>query len=192
MLAEWGVTKAPLTVLVNNPAADQKRLTAAAGEVSRITPPSFWAPPNDPVAVVIGGYPGTLSWSDIAEMDATSYSVHSCGGTAALGCDMTNVNPNTLFRYQGLDINKMNQNRQPSIVPLLNTWLSTPPPATVPAMDINVLQINQNEQRWHQQTNLPTSTQSGLLERDSPPPVPGDTRFDQLEKLRQQLEIGTK
>ncbi len=191
MLAEWGVTKAPLTLLVNNPAADRERLTTAAGEVSRNTP-NFWAPPNDPVAVMIGGYPGTLSWADVAEMDATSYSVHSCGGTAALGCDMTNVNPNTLFRYQGLDINKMNQNRQPSIVPLLNTWLSTPPPATVPAMDINVLQINQNEQRWHQQTNLPTSTQSGLLERDSPPPVPGDTRFDQLEKLRQQLEIGTK
>lgn len=191
MLAEWGVTKAPLTVFVNNPAADKERLTAAASAVSPITP-SFWAPPNDPVAVVIGGYPGTLSWSDVAEMDATSYSVHSCGGTAALGCDMTNVNPNKLFRYQGLDINKMNQNRQPSIVPLLNTWLSTPPPEAVPAMDINVLQINQNEHRWHQQANLPTPTLPRSLGKDGTQPAPDDARFDRLEELRRQLEIGTK
>lgn len=190
-LAEGGVTDAPLTLLVNNPAADKKRLETAAKVVSRITP-SFWAPGNDPVAVLIGGYPGALSWSDVAEMSATSYSVHSCGGTAALGCNMNNVNPSTLFTYQGLDINKMNQNRQLNIIPLLNTRLSNPPPLTTPTMDINALQINRNEQYWQQQLRTPMPTLPGSLGRDGTPPVPGNARLDQLEQLHQQSEHGTK
>lgn len=191
MLAEWGITNAPLTLLVNNPAAEQKRLEAAAKKVSNITP-SFWAPPNDPVAVVVGGYKGALSWSDVAEMSATSYSVHSCGGTAALGCNMNNVNPSTLFTYQGLDINKMNQNRQLNIIPLLNTRLSNPPPLTTPTIDINALQINQNEQHWQQQLRTPMPTLPGSLWRDGTPPVPGDARLNQLKQLHQQSEHGMK
>lgn len=185
MLARWGVTKAPLTVLANNPAAKQERLKEAAERVSSVTA-SFWAPPNDPVAAVVGGYKGSLSWSDIAEMSATSYSVHSCGGTAAVGCDMSNTNPAELFSYRDLNIREMNQNRQANITPLMNIWLSKPPPEMVPAMDINAQQINQNEIHWRQQATQPMPAQPVSPGRDGMSPVLGDVRLKQLEHWRRQ------
>ncbi|WP_230855555.1 hypothetical protein, partial [Ralstonia solanacearum] len=94
---------------------------------------------------------GTLNWKDIKEMYGTSYSVHSCGGAAAIGCIPSNVNTSRLFSYTGLDINAMNQSRQANAVQNLNNWLGTPQPINVPSMNLNTLQDNQNERNWQQQ-----------------------------------------
>ncbi len=184
-LAQRGVTNAPLSVSANNPAAEQARLTQAAGAVTNQSP-SFWAPSNDPVAVGVGGYVGTLNWKDIKEMYGTSYSVHSCGGAAAIGCIPSNVNTSRLFSYTGLDINAMNQSRQANAVQNLNNWLGTPQPINVPSMNLNTLQDNQNERNWQQQLQ---QVPSASVPRVSPatPASNGGTRLNQLDQLREQL-----
>ncbi|MHA6844524.1 hypothetical protein [Ralstonia syzygii] len=175
------------TVIANNPAAEQTRLEGVTATITDKAP-SFWAPSNDPVAVGVGGYAGTLNWKDIKEMYGTSYSVHSCGGAAAVGCAPSNVNTNTLFSYTGLSIDTMNQNRQATTLENLNNWLANPQPVNVPSMNLNTLQNNQNERNWQQQLQQVPSV--SLPQVNSITPVSNvDTRLNQLNQLRQQLGV---
>lgn len=183
-LAQRGITGALINVIANNPAAEQTRLEGVTATVTDKTP-SFWAPPNDPVAVGVGGYAGSLSWKDIKEMFNTSYSVHSCGGAAAVGCSPSNVNSHTLFSYTGLDTNVMNQNRQATTVQNLNNWLANPQPVNVPSMNLNTLQNNQNERNWQQQLQqIPLVF--GPQVNTASPAGNADTRLNQLNQLREQ------
>nr|CCA85808.1 hypothetical protein RALSY_20421 [Ralstonia syzygii R24] len=182
-LAQRGLTGVFITVIANNPAAEQTRLEGVTAVVTDKAP-SFWAPPNDPVAVGVGGYKGSLNWTDISQMQGTSYSVHSCGGAAAVGCVPTNVNTNTLFSYTGLNVDTMNQNRQATTVQNLNNWLATPQPVNVPSMNLNTLQNNQNERNWQLQ-QVPSVSVPQI--NSTTPAGSVDTRLNQLDQLRQQL-----
>ena len=196
-LAEQGVSTKTLNLYVNNPAADAQRLTDRATVVTPNTP-NFWAPPNDPIATLIGGYPGQLSWPDIVQMYNTSYSVHSCGGAGAIGCAAENVNTNQLFSYTGSPVEQMNQTRQASVVNQLQQWQT--PAATVPQFSQPTLQTNQNEAAWQQQLQqAPKSIapQTALpLSGPTAPSTSGsatspETKAQQLEQRRQQL-MGTQ
>ncbi len=86
VLAGFNVGDTKLEVLAYNPAAEGNRLAEAAALVTK-KPVKTWAPPKDFVANKIGGYAGNATFHDLREIFQTNYSVHSSGGTAALGSD---------------------------------------------------------------------------------------------------------
>ncbi|WP_338404610.1 hypothetical protein, partial [Xylella fastidiosa] len=124
VLAGFNVGDTKLEVLAYNPAAEGNRLAEAAALVTK-KPVKTWAPPKDFVANKIGGYAGNATFHDLREIFQTNYSVHSSGGTAALGSDSNHVDKKKLFSFLGLDINDMNKKRQPVVIPLLQQWQKT-------------------------------------------------------------------
>ncbi|MDD0873392.1 hypothetical protein LOD31_10990, partial [Xylella fastidiosa subsp. multiplex] len=124
VLAGFNVGDTKLEVLAYNPAAEGNRLAEAAALVTK-KPVKTWAPPKDFVANKIGGYAGNATFHDLREIFQTNYSVHSSGGTAALGSDSNHVDKEKLFSFLGLDINDMNKKRQPVVIPLLQQWQKT-------------------------------------------------------------------
>nr|WP_235589726.1 hypothetical protein [Xylella fastidiosa] len=148
-------------------------------------PVKTWAPPKDFVANKIGGYAGNATFHDLWEIFQTNYSVHSSGGTAALGSDSNHVNAPELFSYEGLDINDMNARRQGRTIGLLQQWQKTPSPENPVATQLTQLQrLLWQSGQWQQQLdNTP-----GLLTRPTPttPDAPS-ARQQQLQQLRQSL-----
>ncbi|MRU25045.1 hypothetical protein FG477_00660, partial [Xylella fastidiosa subsp. multiplex] len=80
------------------------------------------------VANQIGVYAGNATLKNLPELFHPNHSVHSSGGTAALGSDSTHVNAPELLSYEGLDINDMNARRQGRTIGLLQHWQKTPSP----------------------------------------------------------------
>ncbi|XHF59238.1 hemagglutinin repeat-containing protein [Xylella fastidiosa subsp. multiplex] len=184
VLAGFNVGDTKLEVLAYNPAAEGNRLAEAAALVTK-KPVKTWAPPKDFVANKIGGYAGNATFHDLREIFQTNYSVHSSGGTAALGSDSTHVNAPELFSYEGLDINDMNARRQGRTIGLLQQWQKTPSPENPVATQLTQLQrLLWQSGQWQQQLdNTP-----GLLTRPTPttPDAPS-ARQQQLQQLRQSL-----
>ncbi|MDC6412807.1 hemagglutinin repeat-containing protein [Xylella fastidiosa] len=178
---DLGETK--LHVFANNPAAEGNRLAEAAALVTK-KPVKTWAPPNDPVSHLIGGYAGHITLSDALGV-LKSHSVHSSGGAGALGSESKNVNPEQLFSYLDLDIKDMNKKRQPAVIPFLRQWLTTPrsgDPAAAQLIQWQRLLLQ--SQQWQQQLDhvpaplaLPTPAST-----DAP-----SARQQQLQQLRQSL-----
>ncbi|SEL90289.1 filamentous hemagglutinin [Roseateles sp. YR242] len=187
-LAQRGVTNSPLVITVNNPATYQSNLTAASSVVAQ-EKPTFWAPGNDPVARAVGWYAGSLTWTDMTQMYSTSYSVHSCGGAAAIGCSANNVNEKggVLFKYEDLSIDVMNINRNSTAVRNLNAWLPTPQPVVMPSFNMNSLQNNRGERDWLQQLRQVPSVSSPQVQSPIGGETKPDLRLNQLEQLQQQL-----
>ncbi|WP_375731565.1 hemagglutinin repeat-containing protein [Xylella fastidiosa subsp. multiplex] len=184
VLAGFNVGDTKLEVLAYNPAAEGNRLAEAAALVTK-KPVKTWAPPKDFVANKIGGYAGNATFHDLREIFQTNYSVHSSGGTAALGSDSTHVNAPELFSYEGLDIKDMNAKRQGRTNGLLQQWQKTPNPENPVATQLTQLQrLLWQSGQWQQQLdNTP-----GLLTRPTPttPDAPS-ARQQQLQQLRQSL-----
>ncbi|RWA38919.1 hypothetical protein XfCFBP8082_12010, partial [Xylella fastidiosa subsp. fastidiosa] len=184
VLAGFNVGDTKLEVLAYNPAAEGNRLAEAAALVTK-KPVKTWAPPKDFVANKIGGYAGNATFHDLWEIFQTNYSVHSSGGTAALGSDSTHVNAPELFSYEGLDINDMNAKRQGRTIGLLQQWQKTRRPEDPVATQLTQLQrLLWQSGQWQQQLdNTP-----GLLTRPTPttPDAPS-ARQQQLQQLRQSL-----
>ncbi|MGY0343069.1 hypothetical protein [Xylella fastidiosa] len=133
----------------------------------------------------IGGYAGDATFHDLREIFQTNYSVHSSGGTAALGSDSNHVNAPELFSFLGLDINDMNKKRQPVVIPLLRQWEQTRRPEDPVATQLTQLQrLLRQSQQWQQQLD----TAPGVLTRPTPaaPDAPS-ARQQQLQQLRQSL-----
>ncbi|WP_419669900.1 hemagglutinin repeat-containing protein [Xylella fastidiosa] len=183
VLAGFNVGDTKLEVLAYNPAAEGNRLAEAAALVTK-KPVKTWAPPKDFVANKIGGYAGNATFHDLREIFQTNYSVHSSGGTAALGSDSTHVNAPELFSYEGLDIKDMNAKRQGRTNGLLQQWQKTQPrepsgdpthPTATPTVAIGPVAT---AVRQH----------PGLLTRPTPttPDAPS-ARQQQLQQLRQSL-----
>ncbi len=164
VLAGFNVGDTKLEVLAYNPAAEGNRLAEAAALVTK-KPVKTWAPPKDFVANKIGGYAGNATFHDLREIFQTNYSVHSSGGTAALGSDSTHVNAPELFSYEGLDIKDMNAKRQGRTIGLLQQWQKTPSPENPVATQLTQLQrLLWQSGQWQQQLdNTP-----GLLTRPTP------------------------
>ncbi|WP_434458780.1 hemagglutinin repeat-containing protein [Xylella fastidiosa] len=181
VLAGFNVGDTKLEVLAYNPAAEGNRLAEAAALVTK-KPVKTWAPPKDFVANKIGGYAGDATFHDLWEIFQTNYSVHSSGGTAALGSDSNHVDKEKLFSFLGLDINDMNKKRQPVVIPLLQQWQKTRRPEDPVATQLTQLQrLLWQSGQWQQQLdNTP-----GLLTR--PTPTTPDARQQQLQQLRQSL-----
>ena len=103
---------------------------------------------------------------------------------------MSNVNPQTLFSYQNLDINQMNQNRQQSAMKNLLEWQKQARQST----QREATPTQQNPVCWVAPwQNLPAPVQ--ILH--SGPFVPltsgeDDQRLNQLQQLRQQLNFGVR
>ncbi|WP_419669875.1 hemagglutinin repeat-containing protein [Xylella fastidiosa] len=151
VLAGFNVGDTKLEVLAYNPAAEGNRLAEAAALVTK-KPVKTWAPPKDFVANKIGGYAGNATFHDLREIFQTNYSVHSSGGTAALGSDSTHVNAPELFSYEGLDINDMNARRQGRTIGLLQQWQKTPSPENPVATQLTQLQrLLWQSGQWQQQ-----------------------------------------
>ncbi|ACA12321.1 hypothetical protein IUD24_06495 [Xylella fastidiosa subsp. multiplex] len=184
VLAGFNVGDTKLEVLAYNPAAEGNRLAEAAALVTK-KPVKTWAPPKDFVANKIGGYAGNATFHDLREIFQTNYSVHSSGGTAALGSDSNHVDKKKLFSFLGLDINDMNKKRQPVVIPLLQQWQKTRRPEDPVATQLTQLQrLLWQSGQWQQQLdNTP-----GLLTRPTPttPDAPS-ARQQQLQQLRQSL-----
>ncbi len=97
----------------------------------------------------------------------TNYSVHSSGGTAALGSDSNHVDKDKLFSFLGLDINDMNAKRQGRTIGLLEQWQKTPRPEDPVATQLTQLQrLLWQSQQWQQQLD----TTPGVLTRPPRPP----------------------
>ncbi|KFA40008.1 hypothetical protein DF22_003403, partial [Xylella fastidiosa] len=184
VLAGFNVGDTKLEVLAYNPAAEGNRLAEAAALVTK-KPVKTWAPPKDFVANKIGGYAGNATFHDLWEIFQTNYSVHSSGGTAALGSDSNHVDKEKLFSYEGLDIKDMNARRQGRTIGLLQQWQKTPSPENPVATQLTQLQrLLWQSGQWQQQLdNTP-----GLLTRPTPttPDAPS-ARQQQLQQLRQSL-----
>ncbi|WP_235048567.1 hemagglutinin repeat-containing protein, partial [Xylella fastidiosa] len=184
VLAGFNVGDTKLEVLAYNPAAEGNRLTEATLRVTG-EKPYIWAPPKDFVANKIGGYAGDATFHDLREIFQTNYSVHSSGGTAALGSDSNHVDKDKLFSFLGLDINDMNAKRQGRTIGLLEQWQKTRRPEEPVATQLTQLQrLLWQSQQWQQQLdNAP-----GLLTRPTPtsPDAPS-ARQQQLQQLRQSL-----
>nr|WP_249321973.1 hypothetical protein [Xylella fastidiosa] len=184
VLAGFNVGDTKLEVLAYNPAAEGNRLAEAAALVTK-KPVKTWAPPKDFVANKIGGYAGNATLKNLREIFQTNYSVHSSGGTAALGSDSNHVDKKKLFSFLGLDINDMNKKRQPVVIPLLQQWQKTRRPEDPVATQLTQLQrLLWQSGQWQQQLdNTP-----GLLTRPTPttPDAPS-ARQQQLQQLRQSL-----
>ena len=176
-----------LAIYVNNPAAKQERLSAAAQKVTGLSP-VFWAPPNDIVAHAVGGYPGHWSFADIGAMVNSPNSVHSSGGAGAVGSDPNNVNKDQLFSYEGLDIERMNRTRQQRTIGLLQQWQQQATPRQSGRIE-EIQQVRQQSNRWQNQLQ----TQPSLIPPVAAPAVEadaGNTRLQQLEQLGQGLNNG--
>ncbi|AIC11169.1 hemagglutinin repeat-containing protein [Xylella fastidiosa subsp. sandyi] len=179
---DLGDTK--LEVLAYNPAAEGGRLTEAAALVTSNSV-DIWSPRKDFVANKIGGYAGDATFHDLWEIFQTNYSVHSSGGTAALGSDSKHVDEHKLFSFLGLDIKDMNAKRQGRTNGLLQQWQKTPSPENPVATQLTQLQrLLWQSGQWQQQLD----TTPGLLTRPTPtsPDVPS-ARQQQLQQLRQSL-----
>ncbi|WCF28335.1 hypothetical protein OK117_12155 [Xylella fastidiosa subsp. fastidiosa] len=173
-----------LEIRAYNPAAEGNRLAEAAALVTK-KPVKTWKPHDDYVANKIGGYDGDATLKNLWEIFQTNYSVHSSGGTAALGSHSTHVNAPELFSYEGLDINDMNAKRQGRTNGLLQQWQKTPSPENPVATQLTQLQrLLWQSGQWQQQLD----TTPGLLTR--PTPTTSDApsaRQQQLQQLRQSL-----
>nr|WP_279583474.1 hemagglutinin repeat-containing protein [Xylella fastidiosa] len=184
VLAGFNVGDTKLEVLAYNPAAEGNRLAEAAALVTK-KPVKTWAPPKDFVANKIGGYAGNATFHDLWEIFQTNYSVHSSGGTAALGSDSNHVDKEKLFSYEGLDIKDMNAKRQGRTIGLLQQWQKTPSPENPVATQLTQLQrLLWQSGQWQQQLD----NTSGLLTRPTPttPDAPS-ARQQQLQQLRHSL-----
>ncbi len=145
----------------------------------------IWSPRKDFVANKIGGYAGDATFHDLREIFQTNYSVHSSGGTAALGSDSNHVDKDKLFSFLGLDINDMNAKRQGRTIGLLEQWQKTPRPEDPVATQLTQLQrLLWQSQQWQQQLD----TTPGVLTRPTPttPDAPS-ARQQHLQQLRQSL-----
>ncbi len=103
-LGYFGFYNENLQIFANNPAAMKSSIIDSGSAITGIENIHIWAPPTDPVAHYIGLYSGEFSWAAIKEMKDTPYSVHSCPGTGAIGCENVNVPQATgYFDYSGFD-----------------------------------------------------------------------------------------
>ncbi|WP_419654014.1 hemagglutinin repeat-containing protein [Xylella fastidiosa] len=151
LLAAEEVFGRNLEIRAYNPAAEGGRLAEAAALVTGNLV-DIWAPPKDFVANKIGGYAGDATLKNLREIFQTNYSVHSSGGTAALGSDSTHVNAPELFSYEGLNINDMNAKRQGRTIGLLEQWTKTPSPENPVATQLTQLQrLLWQSGQWQQQ-----------------------------------------
>ncbi|AAF83703.1 hypothetical protein XF_0893 [Xylella fastidiosa 9a5c] len=128
---------------------------------------------------------GNATFNDLWKIFQTNDSVHSSGGTAALGSDWNHVDKEKLFSYKDLDINDMNKKRQGRTIGLLEQWQKTRRPEDPVATQLTQLQrLLWQSQQWQQQLD----TAPGGLTRPTPasPDAPS-ARQQQLQQLRQSL-----
>ncbi|WGZ33263.1 hemagglutinin repeat-containing protein [Xylella fastidiosa subsp. pauca] len=173
-----------LEIRAYNPAAEGGRLAEPAALVTD-KPVKTWKPHDDFVANKIGGYDGDATFHDLWKIFQTNYSVHSSGGTAALGSDSNHVNAPELFSFLGLNINDMNKKRQGRTIGLLEQWQKTRRPEDPVATQLTQLQrLLWQSGQWQQQLD---TTPGGLTRPTPTSPDAPSARQQQLQQLRQSL-----
>jgi hypothetical protein len=92
----------------------------------------IYAPSNDPVSTFVGGYGqgNTLdALKQVPAMATTSNSVHSSLSSGAVGSNSADVNQP--FSYQGLNIDQLNQAKQPQTNAILEQVQANPKPVPI-------------------------------------------------------------
>jgi filamentous hemagglutinin len=184
-LGDQGFYNPNLQVIANNPAAFESSLRQAGSQVTSPNNVSIWAPKNDPVATFVGFYAGDwgASLQAFPSVFATSYSVHSSPGSGAVGSQNTDVN--RPFSYNNLNIDQLNQTRQPQTNAVIQQVMSQPKPIVfVPSTDPTT--------KLQEQMRRDSNTQMNNLLR--PPVVPStpipaspspNTRLESLNQFKQ-------
>jgi filamentous hemagglutinin len=132
VLNSEGFKNPNMKVIENNPAAAQERIEKSASQVTNPSNVQIFAPKNDPVSTFVGGYGKDNNIEAIKEvpsMATTGNSVHSSPGSGAVGSNSADVNQP--FSYQGLDINQLNQAKQPQTNAIVEQVQTNPKPVPI-------------------------------------------------------------
>ena len=184
-LGAQGFTNPNLMVIENNPAAKQERIEQSAGQITKPANVQIYAPKNDPVATFVGGYKdGDMgaSLKEVPTMIETGYSVHSSPNAGAVGSDSANVNKP--FSYEGVNIDQLNQTRQPQTDAVLPKVLSQPTQKPTGPVADPTTQLQQ------QITNDNAARMNALLPIGLGLPAAGtSSRVNAMQDLSNQLKI---
>jgi len=184
-LGDQGFYNPNLQIIANNPAAFESNLRQAGGQVTSPNNISIWAPKNDPVATFVGFYPGDwgASLQAFPSVFATSYSVHSSPGSGAVGSQNTDVN--RPFSYNNLNIDQLNQTRQPQTNAVIQQMMSQPKPIVfVPSTDPTTKL--QEQMRRDSNTHMNNLLRPRVVPSTPIPASPSPkTRLESLNKFKQ-------
>lgn len=187
VLGSEGFKNPNLNVIENNPAAKQERIEQSASQVTKPENVQIFAPKNDPVATFVGGY-GTDNKIDaikeVPSMATTSNSVHSSPGSGAVGSKTEDVNQP--YSYQGLNVDQLNQAKQPQANAILEQVQANPKPVPIASSADPTTKLQDQVQKdsnaqMGQLLSAPIVPSTPSL---SVPQVPS-SRLDQLNQFKQ-------
>jgi filamentous hemagglutinin len=187
-LGSKGFYNPNLKVMENNPAAAQERIEQSASKVTDPANVQIFAPRNDPVATFVGGYGQGNKLEALKEVPAmatTSNSVHSSPGSGAVGSNSLDVNK--AFSYQGLDVNQLNQAKQPQTDAILEQVQANPKPISItPSTDQATKLQDQVGKDSNAQMNQLLNPSSAASIPAPVVPAASGARINQLQKFKQE------
>jgi filamentous hemagglutinin len=187
VLAEKNFYNPNLKIIENNPAATESRIMQNAGQITEPNNIQIYAPRNDPVPTFAGGYGEGNNLESLKQVPAvlgTSNSVHSSPGSGAVGSNSADVNQP--YSYQGLDVNLLNQTKQPQTNAILEKVQANPKPVPIaPSTDPTTKLQEQVQKDSNAQMNqLLTAPVVPAIPSAPTPQVP-NSRLDQLNQFKQ-------
>jgi hypothetical protein len=176
-----------MKVIENNPAAAQERIEKSASQVTNPSNVQIFAPKNDPVSTFVGGYGKDNSieaLKEVPSMATTGNSVHSSSGSGAVGSNSADVNQP--FSYQGLDVNTLNQAKQPQTNAILDQVQNNLKPVPIaPSADPATKLQEQVQKDSNAQMNQLLTTPAVPSISSVPTMQVPNSRFEQLNQFKQ-------
>jgi filamentous hemagglutinin len=175
-----------LKVIENNPAAKESRIMQNAGQITEPNNIQIYAPRNDPVPTFTGGYGEGNNWESLKQLPSvigTSNSVHSSPGSGAVGSKTEDVNQP--YSYQGLNVDQLNQAKQPQTKAIVEQVQANPKLVPVaPSTDPTTKLQDQVQKDSNAQMNQLTAPVAPSAPSVSVPQVPS-SRLEQLNQFKQ-------
>ncbi len=175
-----------LRIIENNPAAKESRIMQNAGQIAEPNNIQIYAPRNDPVPALTGGYGegNTLdSLKQLPSVIGTSNSIHSSPGSGAVGSNSADVNQP--FSYQGLDVNQLNQVKQPQTNAIVEQVLTNLKPVQIaPSTDLTTKLQEQVQKDSNAQMNQLLTTPAVPSTSSLPAMQAPNTRLEQLNQFK--------
>ncbi len=187
VLAEKDFYNPNLKVIENNPAAKESRIMQNAGQITEPNNIQIYAPRNDPVPTFTGGYGEGNNWESLKQLPSvigTSNSVHSSPGSGAVGSKTEDVNQP--YSYQGLNVDQLNQTKQPQTKAIVEQVQANPKPVPIaPSADpATKLQDQVQKDSNAQMGQLLNAPVRPAIPSTPTPQVPS-SRLDQLNQFKQ-------
>lgn len=187
VLGAEGFKNPNLKVIENNPAAKQERIEQSASQVTKPENVQVYAPRNDPVATFVGGYGqgnNLEALKEVPAMATTSNSVHSSPGSGAVGSN--NADVNQPYSYQGLNVDQLNQTKQPQTNAILEQVQANPKPVPIaPSADPTTKLQDQVQKDSNAQMGQLLSAPVVPAVPSTPTPQVPNSRLDQLNQFKQ-------